>query len=265
MAARCRINLIMQVAGHTFLITGSGSGLGAATARLLASNGAHVMIADVNDEAGQQVAAQIGPAAVFAKTDVTDEAQVKAAIDLAIGRFGRLDGIVSCAGILGAARIAGKTGPHDLPLFARVVSVNLIGTFNVLRLSAAAMTLNPPGDDGERGVIINTSSVAAFEGQIGQAAYAASKGGVASLTLPAARELARFGIRVVAIAPGVFDTAMMSAAPNEVRESLVEQIPFPPRPGRPEEFARLVHEIIENRLLNGSVIRLDGALRMGPK
>jgi NAD(P)-dependent dehydrogenase (short-subunit alcohol dehydrogenase family) len=255
----------MQVATHTFLITGGGSGLGAACARLLSSLGGSVVIADVNEEAGARVAAEIGSAAAFAKTDVTDETQVQAAIELAIRRFGRLDGVVSCAGILAAARIASKNGPHDLALFARVVNVNLIGTFNVLRLAAAAMSANPPGADGERGVIINTSSVAAFEAQIGQAAYAASKGGVASLTLPAARELARFGIRVVAIAPGVFDTAMMSAAADEVRRSLVEQIPFPPRPGRPEEFASLVREIVENPLLNGSVIRLDGALRMGPK
>jgi NAD(P)-dependent dehydrogenase (short-subunit alcohol dehydrogenase family) len=255
----------MQIANYTFWITGGSSGLGAASARLVASLGGHVVIGDLNEEAGNRIAAEIGAAAAFAKTDVTDETQVQAAIDLAVSRFGRLDGVVSCAGILGAARIAGKSGPHDLALFARVVNVNLIGTFNVLRLATAAMTANPPGDDGERGVIINTSSIAAFEGQIGQAAYAASKGGVASLTLPAARELARFGIRVVAIAPGVFDTAMMSAAPDEVRRSLVDQIPFPPRPGRPEEFASLVREIIENRQLNGSVIRLDGALRMGPK
>ncbi len=255
----------MQVAAHTFLITGGGSGLGAACARLLSSLGGRVVIADVNEEAGARMAAEIGPDAAFAKTDVTDEAQVQAAIDLAVSRFGRLDSVVSCAGILGAGRIAGKNGPHDLALFARVVNVNLIGTFNVLRLAAAAMMANPPGDDGERGVIVNTSSIAAFEGQIGQAAYAASKGGVASLTLPAARELARFGVRVVAIAPGVFDTAMMSAAPDEVRRSLVEQIPFPPRAGHPEEFASLVHEIVENRLLNGSVIRLDAALRMGPR
>jgi NAD(P)-dependent dehydrogenase (short-subunit alcohol dehydrogenase family) len=255
----------MQIPGHTFLITGGSSGLGAGCARLLASLGGNVVIADLNEEAGARLAAELAARAAVAKTDVTDEAQVQAAIDLAISRFGRLDGVISCAGILGAARIASKTGPHDLQLFARVVHVNLISTFNVLRLAAAAMTTNPPAADGERGVIINTSSVAAFEGQIGQAAYSASKGGVASLTLPAARELARFGIRVVAIAPGMFDTAMMAAAPDEVRRSLTDQIPFPPRPGRPEEFASLVREIIENPLLNGSVIRLDGGLRMGAK
>ncbi|HEV2973043.1 MAG TPA: SDR family NAD(P)-dependent oxidoreductase [Pirellulales bacterium] len=255
----------MQIPSHTFLITGGSSGLGAACARLLASLGANVVIADLNEPAGERVAGELGASARFAKTDVTDEAQVSAAIEVAVSSFGRLDGAVSCAGILGAARIVGKSRPHDLQLFSRIVQVNLIGTFNVLRLAAAAMAANPPAADGERGIVINTSSVAAFEGQIGQAAYAASKGGVASLTLPAARELARFGIRVMAIAPGMFDTAMMSAAPDEVRSSLIDRIPFPSRPGRPEEFASLVREIIENRFLNGSVIRLDGALRMAAK
>jgi NAD(P)-dependent dehydrogenase (short-subunit alcohol dehydrogenase family) len=255
----------MQIPGHNFLITGGCSGLGAACARLLTAHGANVVVADLNDEAGAGVKLELGDSAEFAKTDVTSEAEVRSAIELAVSHFGRLDGVVSCAGILGAARIADKNGPHDLQLFERIVHVNLIGTFNVLRLAAAAMATNPPAADGERGVIINTSSVAAFEGQIGQAAYAASKGGVASLTLPAARELARSGIRVVAIAPGMFETAMMSAAPDEVRRSLIDQIPFPPRPGHPEEFASLVREIIENPMLNGSVIRLDGGLRMGAK
>ena len=229
----------------------------------LVSLSGQVVIADVNDALGRQIAAELGTAAEFVPTDVTDESQVQTAIDR--GRsFGRLDGVVNFAGVLRRG-IVGKQGPHDLQLFERVVRVNLIGTFNVLRFAAAAMTVNPPGPDGERGVIVNTSSVAAFEGQIGQAAYAASKGGVASLTLPAARELGRFGIRVAAIAPGMFDTAMMAAASDEVRQSLVDQTPFPPRPGRPEEFARLVREIIENPLINGAVIRLDGGLRMGPK
>lgn len=253
----------MQISSHTFLITGGASGLGAACARRLVSLGANVVIADLNEAAGAAICTELGAGTAFAKTDVTDEAQVQAAIELAVSRFGRLDGAVSCAGILGAARIAGKTGPHDLQLFSRIVQVNLIGTFNVLRLAAAAMASNPPGAEDERGVIVNTSSVAAFEGQIGQAAYAASKGGVASLTLPAARELARFGIRVVAIAPGMMETAMMAAATEEVRRSLVEQIPFPSRPGRPEEFSSLVREIIENSFINGTVIRLDGAMRMG--
>lgn len=255
----------MQISSCTFLITGGASGLGAACARQLSALGANVIIADLNAAAGAALAGELGVASLFAKTDVTDEAQVRAAIDAAVARFGRLDGAINCAGILGAARIVGKTGPHDLQLFSRIIQVNLIGTFNVLRLAAAAMAGNPPGDDGERGVIVNTSSVAAFEGQIGQAAYAASKGGVAALTLPAARELARFGIRVAAIAPGMMETAMMAAATEEVRQSLVEQIPFPPRPGRPEEFASLVCEIIENRFINGTVIRLDGATRMGAR
>jgi NAD(P)-dependent dehydrogenase (short-subunit alcohol dehydrogenase family) len=255
----------VQISAHTFLVTGGGSGLGAACARLLVSLGGQVVIADVNDALGSQIAAELGSAADFVSADVTDEARVQVAVDTAVRRFSRLDGAVNCAGILGAARIVGKQGPHDLTLFERVVRVNLIGTFNVLRLAAAAMTGNPPGPDHERGVIVNTSSVAAFEGQIGQAAYAASKGGVASLTLPAARELGRFGIRVAAIAPGMFDTAMMAGATDEIRQSLVDQTPFPPRAGRPEEFARLVREIIENPLINGAVIRLDGALRMGPK
>jgi NAD(P)-dependent dehydrogenase (short-subunit alcohol dehydrogenase family) len=190
---------------------------------------------------------------------------VQAAIALAASEFGRVDGVVNCAGIIGAGRIVGKNGPHDLALFERVVRVNLIGTFNVLRLAAAAMAANSPNADGERGVIVNTASVAAFEGQLGQAAYSASKGGVAALTLPAARELARFGIRVVAIAPGVFETPMMAGMTPEVRESLVEQCVFPPRLGRGEEFAKLAQQIVENPMLNGSVIRLDGALRMGSK
>jgi NAD(P)-dependent dehydrogenase (short-subunit alcohol dehydrogenase family) len=256
---------VVQISGHTFLVTGAASGLGAACARLLVSLGGQVVVADLNAASGGQVAAELGSAAEFALTDVTEETQVEAAVAAAIRRFGRLDGVVNCVGILGAARIVGKQGPHDLRLFDRIMRINLLGTFNVLRLSAAAMTDNPPGPDGERGVIVNTSSVAAFEGQIGQAAYAASKGGVAALTLPAARELARFGIRVVAIAPGMFDTAMMSAANDDLRQSLIEQIPFPTRPGRPEEFARLVREIVENPFINGAVIRLDGGLRMGPR
>jgi NAD(P)-dependent dehydrogenase (short-subunit alcohol dehydrogenase family) len=202
---------------------------------------------------------------LFARADVTDEGQIQAAIGAAVARFGTLHGAVNCAGILAAARVCGKNGPHDLALFTRVVQVNLVGTFNVLRLAAVAMMANPPGADGERGVIVNTASVAAFEGQIGQAAYAASKGGVAAMTLPIARELAKFGIRVAAIAPGMFATAMMAPAPDEVRESLVSQTPFPQRPGDPAEFARLVREVIENRMFNGCVIRLDGGLRMGAK
>ncbi len=223
------------------------------------------MVADLNDATGVTLCGELGANTRFAHTDVANAEQVQAAIAVATSQFGRLDGVVSCAGIIGAGRMVGKNGPHDLALFERVVRVNLIGTFNVLRLAAAAMTTNSPSADGERGVIINTSSVAAFEGQLGQAAYSASKGGVAALTLPTARELAKFGIRVVAIAPGVFETPMMAGVTPEVRESLVEQCVFPPRLGRPEEFARLARQIIENPMLNGSVIRLDGALRMGSK
>ncbi len=211
------------------------------------------------------LANQLGLSARFIRTDVTSPTDAQAAIDLARREFGSLRGLIQCAGILGAARIFGKEGPHDLAVFERIVRVNLIGTFNMLRLAAAAMSTNTPTSDGERGVMINTSSVAAFEGQIGQAAYAASKGGVASLTLPAARELSRFGIRVMAIAPGVFETAMMAATTEELRKTLAEQIPFPSRLGKPEEFAQLVKSIIENTYLNGSIIRLDAGVRMQPK
>lgn len=255
----------MQPAGHTFLVTGGASGLGAATVRKLAALGGQVVIADLNASTGEALANELGPPARFVLTDVSSPESGQAAVDTAIQQFGGLHGLVNCAGILGASRIVGKTGPHDLALFQKVIQVNLIGTFNMLRLAAATMTLNSPSAEGERGVIVNTVSVSAYEGQIGQAAYAASKGGVAALTLPAARELSRFGIRVVGIAPGVFETAMMSAAPEVVRESLAEQSVFPPRFGRPDEFAQLVQQIIENPMLNGTVIRLDGALRMQAK
>ncbi|HEY2826987.1 MAG TPA: SDR family NAD(P)-dependent oxidoreductase [Pirellulales bacterium] len=255
----------MQIKDSTFLVTGGASGLGEACARRLAAAEGRVVIADLNDDAGRALAKELGAAARFVRTDVTNSAEAQAAIDTARNEFGSLQGLVQCAGILGAARIVGKERAHDLALFERVIRVNLIGTFNMLRLAAAAMSTNTPNGDGERGVIINTSSVAAFEGQIGQAAYAASKGGVASLTLPVARELARFGIRMMAIAPGVFETAMMAATPDELRKSLAEQIPFPQRMGRADEFAQLVQSIFENTYLNGEVIRLDAAVRMAPK
>ena len=255
----------MQLKGSTFLITGAANGLGEACARRLAASGGRIVIADLNEQAGQALATELGNAARFVRTDVTNPSDAQAVIDLTKREFGALHGLVQCAGILGAARIAGKEGPQDLTTFEKVVRVNLIGTFNMLRLAAVAMSANTPNADGERGVIINTSSVAAFDGQIGQAAYAASKGGVASLTLPASRELARFGIRVMAIAPGIFDTAMMAATPDELRKSLAEQIPFPPRLGKSEEFAQLVQSIVENTYLNGSVIRLDGGVRMAAK
>ncbi len=255
----------MQIANRTFIVTGGASGLGEACVRRLIAAGGRAVIADLNSDVGQQLAGEFPDVARFVRTDVTSSIDAEAATNTAIREFGALHGLVQCAGILEAARIIGRGSPHDLALFERVVRINLVGTFNMLRLAAAAMSKGTPSEDGECGVIINTSSVSAFEGQIGQAAYAASKGGVASLTLPAARELARFGIRVVAIAPGAFDTQMMAGTTDELRASLAAQIPFPPRFGKPEEFAHLVQSIIENPYLNGEVIRLDGALRMGSK
>jgi NAD(P)-dependent dehydrogenase (short-subunit alcohol dehydrogenase family) len=252
----------MQISGNTFLVSGGSSGLGAACVRMLAAAGAKVVIADLNP-AGQALAKELGADIRFVQTDVTDEVAVEKAVAAAVQTFGGLHGSVQCAGIALAEKILGKNGPHPLASFAKVIQVNLIGTFNVLRLAAAAMARNQPS--GERGVILNTASVAAFEGQIGQAAYAASKGGVVGLTLPAARELARSGIRVMAIAPGIFDTPLLAGLPEPARVSLGQQVPFPPRLGRPDEFAQLVRHIIENEMLNGEVIRLDGALRMAPK
>jgi NAD(P)-dependent dehydrogenase (short-subunit alcohol dehydrogenase family) len=254
----------VEIQSSTFLVTGGGSGLGAATARLLAENGANVLIAEVNEEAGQRTASGIGERAKFVATDVTDEESVRAAVEEA-GRLGVLRGLINCAGIGPAARVVSRKGVHDLGLFTKTIQVNLIGTFNAIRLAGAAMAENEPSEDGERGVIVNTASVAAFEGQIGQAAYAASKGGVVSMTLPIAREFARYGIRVVSIAPGIFDTPMLAALPEDARESLGKQVPFPARLGQPEEYAVLARHIIGNRMLNGEVIRLDGAIRMAPR
>jgi NAD(P)-dependent dehydrogenase (short-subunit alcohol dehydrogenase family) len=255
----------MKIAGSTMLVTGGASGLGAGTARLLAAEGANVVLADMNADAGPRLAAELGERARFAPTDVTDEAQVRAAVDLACQAYGRLDAAVNCAGIVIGERVLGRAGPHRLESFRRVLEVNVIGTFNTVRLAAAAMAGNPPGESGERGVIVNTASVAAFDGQIGQAAYAASKGAVASMTLPLARELARSGIRVVAIAPGIFDTAMVESFDEALKRSLAEQVPFPPRLGRADEYAALVRHILENQMLNGATLRLDGAIRMAPK
>src|SRR5262245_33689004 len=255
----------MQVGGRTFLVTGGASGLGAATARRLAAAGGKVVISDINAEQGARLAAELGANASFVSTDVTDGAQVGQAVAASREKFGALHGAISCAGIAPGERILGKSGPPLPDSFRRAVEINLIGTFNLLRLAAQAMERNAPDSEGERGVIINTASVAAFDGQIGQAAYSASKAGVAGLTLPAARELARFGIRVMAIAPGVFETPMVAAFPAELRQSLATQVPFPPRLGRPEEYAALVEHIIVNTMLNGEVIRLDGALRMPAK
>jgi NAD(P)-dependent dehydrogenase (short-subunit alcohol dehydrogenase family) len=246
----------MEAQGRTFLVTGGGSGLGAAVASDLAGGGANVVVADLKGEENENVR--------FIETDVTDEESVQAAIDTAL-EFDGLHGAVNCAGVATAEKVLGKEGPHALDSFSQVVQVNLIGTFNVARLAAAVMKENEPTEGGERGVIVNTASVAAFEGQIGQAAYAASKGGVVSLTLPLARELASYAIRVVAIAPGLFDTPMMAGLPEEARESLGNQVPFPSRLGKPEEYAALVRHIVENEMLNGEVIRLDGAIRMAAR
>ena len=231
---------------------------------MLVANGARVVLADVNEAGGTALAAELGSAVRFASVDVTDEASVRRGLALA-AELGTLRGVVNAAGVVLAERVLGKNGPHGFDEFMRVVRINLGGTFNVIRLAAAAISTAEPLQSGERGVIVNTASVAAFEGQIGQAAYAASKGGIVGLTLPVARELARVGIRVVAIAPGMFDTPLMASLPQAARDSLGEQVPFPPRLGKPTEFAALVRHIIENEMLNGEVIRLDGAIRMGPK
>lgn len=255
----------MEIAGRSFLVTGGASGLGAASARRIAAAGGNILIADTNAEAGVKLAAALGQHALFQSTDVTDEVQVAEAVAAARGKWGGLHGAVSCAGIAPGERILGKGGAHRLDTFRRAVDINLNGTFNVLRLAAQAMAQNEPDAEGERGIIINTASVAAYEGQIGQAAYSASKAGVVGLTLPAARELARLGIRVMAIAPGIFETPMVEAFTPELKRSLAAQIPFPPRLGRPDEYAALVEHIIENPALNGEVIRLDGAVRLSAK
>jgi NAD(P)-dependent dehydrogenase (short-subunit alcohol dehydrogenase family) len=249
----------MELNGIGALVAGGASGLGEATARELAARGARVTVADLNEERGAALADEIGGA--FAAADVTDEAQVQAAVDSVEG----LRLAVSCAGIGWAERTVKKDGPATLQPFETVVRVNLIGTFNVLRLSANAMAAGEPDAEGERGAVVMTASIAAFDGQIGQTAYSASKGGVAGLTLPAARDLARLGIRVCTIAPGLFDTPLLAALPQETRDALGATIPFPPRLGRPEEYAKLACHIAENTMLNGEVLRLDGALRMAPK
>jgi len=255
----------MNVSGKTFLVTGGASGLGEATVRLLAEAGANLAIADINEERGHAIAGELGRSAVFVPTDVTSEESVGNAIQTATDQFGALHGAISCAGVGVAIRTISKMGPHPLDAFQTVLHINLIGTFNVLRLAAHAMAQNEPGESGERGVIVNTASVAAYDGQIGQCAYAASKAGIVGLTLPAARDLARHAIRVVTIAPGLFDTPLLAALPEENRQALTANIPFPNRLGRPSEFADLVKHIIENPMLNGETIRLDAALRMPPK
>ncbi len=255
----------MQLNKKVFIVTGGGSGLGAATARGLLEAGAQVVLADVNREAGEALASDLGAAAIFVETDVTNEASAQNAIAAALSNFGAVHGLVNCAGIAPAEKVLGKEGPHRLESFSRVININLVGTFNMIRLAAEAMMKNTPEADGERGVIVNTASVAAFEGQLGQAAYAASKGGIVALTLPVARELARSGIRCLTIAPGIMETPMLLGMPAEVQESLNKMVPFPTRMGKPAEYAALVRHIAENAYLNGEVIRLDGAIRMGVK
>jgi NAD(P)-dependent dehydrogenase (short-subunit alcohol dehydrogenase family) len=254
----------MDIKQKVFLVTGGASGLGEATVRRLVQRGGSVVIADVNT-AGEALAAELGTAALFVHTDVTQEADGMRIVAAAKAKYGALHGLVNCAGIAPSERIAGRSGPHSLESFMRTITINLVGTFNMLRLAADAMMSNESTADGERGIIINTASIAAFEGQIGQVAYAASKAGVAGMTLPAARELARFGIRVVTIAPGLFMTPMVAAFPPAVQESLAQTTLFPARLGQPQEYAALVESICGLTMLNGETIRLDGALRMAPK
>jgi NAD(P)-dependent dehydrogenase (short-subunit alcohol dehydrogenase family) len=254
----------MQIRDHAFIVTGGASGLGGATSRMIAANGGKVVIADVQADKGEALARELGSTALYLKCDVTSESDAKEAVEAAAS-LGTLRGLVSCAGIAIGEKTVGKEGPHALASFARVISVNLIGTFNMIRVAADAMSRLEPTAEGERGVLINTASVAAFDGQIGQAAYAASKGGVVGMTLPVARDLARSGIRCMTIAPGLFATPMLLGMPQEVQDSLGRQVPFPSRLGKPEEYAALALHIIENVMLNGETIRLDGAIRMQPK
>jgi NAD(P)-dependent dehydrogenase (short-subunit alcohol dehydrogenase family) len=255
----------VKLENMTAIVTGAASGLGEATARRLVAGGANVIIADLNEEGGQKVAAELGDKAHFVKTDVTSESNAEACVQAAIDTFGGLNTLVNCAGILVAKRTVGRSGPFPLEDFSKVIQVNLIGTFNMIRLAGAKMMENEPNDEGERGIMVMTSSVAAYDGQIGQAAYSASKGGVAGMTLPIARDFSRFGIRVMTVAPGIFETPMMASLSEAARESLGQQVPFPSRLGRPAEYAQLVESIIQNPMLNGEVIRLDGAIRLAPK
>ena len=255
----------MDISGKTFIVTGGASGLGRATAEVILAAGGNTILLDVNAETGAAAEQAMGGKARFAQADVTSEEQVKAAVDLAISAFGGLHGVVNAAGIGPAAKVLGRNGPHPLELFEKTLRINAVGTFNVIRLTAAVIAQNTPADNGERGVIVNTASIAAYDGQIGQPAYAASKGAIVSMTLPIAREFAQLGIRVVTVAPGIFDTPLLAGLPEPARVSLGQQVPFPSRLGRPAEYGALVRHIIENEMLNGEVIRLDGALRMAPK
>jgi len=255
----------MRIAGSVFVVTGGASGLGAATVRMLAGEGGRVVVADLKEDEGRALASETGDGVRFVRVDVTDETSGKAGIAAAVDGFGGLHGLINCAGIVHGEKVVGRDGPHALATFARAVNINLVGSFNLTRLAADVMAKGAPNDDGERGVIVYTASVAAFDGQIGQAAYAASKAGLVGMTLPIARELARSGIRVMTIAPGIFHTPMMASLTAEVQDALGKMVPFPPRLGRPEEFSSLVREILVNPMLNGEVIRLDGAIRMAPK
>jgi NAD(P)-dependent dehydrogenase (short-subunit alcohol dehydrogenase family) len=255
----------MELLGSTFIVTGGASGLGAATARMVVDGGGNVVIADVNETQGRALANALGDRARYAHTDVTDEASAEATVQAALAAFTAVNGLVNCAGIVHGEKIVGKEGVHSFASFVRAININLVGTFNLIRLAAHAMVANTPNDAGERGVIVNTASVAAFDGQIGQAAYSASKAGVVGMTLPIARELARSGIRVMTIAPGIFETPMMASLAPDVQPALGKMVPFPPRLGKPAEFASLVREIVTNPMLNGEVIRLDGAIRMAAK
>jgi NAD(P)-dependent dehydrogenase (short-subunit alcohol dehydrogenase family) len=255
----------MQLSKSTFIVTGGSSGLGAATVEMIIAAGGNAIIADVSKTAGEALAARLGKQTRFIECDVTREDHARSAVEAALREFGGLHGLVNCAGIAIGEKTVGKDGPHSLEKFARVINVNLIGSFNMIRIAADAMVKQAPNAAGERGVIVNTASVAAFDGQIGQAAYSASKGGIVGMTLPIARDLARSGIRVMTIAPGIFETPMLIGMPQEVQDALGKMVPFPPRLGRPAEYAQLVKHIAENEMLNGEVIRLDGAIRMQPK
>ena len=255
----------MELGGSVFVISGGASGLGAATARMVIAGGGRAVLADVNERDGNALAAELGASAKFVRTDVTDEASGKGAVDAAQSAFGALHGMINCAGVVLGEKILGKEGPHNLASFARTININLIGSFNMARLAADAMSRNAPNAGGERGVIVFTASVAAYDGQVGQAAYSASKSGLVGMTLPIARDLSSLGIRVCTIAPGLFLTPMMMGLSAEAQKSLGAQVPFPSRLGDPKEYAQLAMQIVENHMLNGETIRLDGAIRMAPR
>jgi NAD(P)-dependent dehydrogenase (short-subunit alcohol dehydrogenase family) len=252
----------MNIKNKTFLITGGASGLGLATAKGILEKGGNVSLIDINEEIGNSF---MNEKTFFSKADVRSEEEIQKAVEATILKFGQIDGVINCAGIGPPKRVVGKDGPHPLDFFQNVINVNLVGTFNVVRLAVNEMQSNIPDESGERGIVVNTASVAAYDGQIGQAAYSASKGGITAMTLPMAREFARMGIRVMTIAPGIFETPLLAGLPQEAQDSLGKQVPFPPRLGKPSEFASLAIQIIENQMLNGEVIRLDGAIRMGAK